>query len=248
MMSPPPPHLTKPESEPDHGSNLSGLIDISMTVAPGMLHWPGTTSPEMRWESRLADGDGADVSCWTLGAHQGTHIDAPSHFLPGGPTVEGIDPGRLIGPVVVVDLGHLDRPVCAADLRPHCPPGTERVLLLTRNSQRLGAPFDPGYVALDLSGAEFLVTLGVVCVGIDYLSIERPEGGGQVHRRLLGEGVVIIEGLDLSRVPVPSGGAAGYWLCCLPLRLAGGEGAPARAVLLPPGSAAVPSGVERGTW
>jgi arylformamidase len=205
------------------------IIDISLPIGPETPVWPGDPPVLVEAVARVADGDPADVSRLALGTHTGTHVDPPAHFLPGTTTVDALPLDVLIGPAVVAGLpaGPIDG---AALESAALAEGSTRVLLKT------GA--DAG--ALTPDGARWLVERGVLLVGADTLSIEPagdrpgvrgcpPEERYPVHRILLGAGVVIVEGLDLSAVaPGP------YQLVCLPLRIAGGDGAPARAVLIRP--------------
>lgn len=202
--------------------------DVSRPLRDGGTIYPGDPEIVFRLHSSIDRGDAANVSALALGSHSGTHVDAPSHFIPGGEPVDRIPLERLIGPATVLDLPGLASVDAAAlarqDLR-----GQRRVLLRTRNSAA-GAPagFTPDYCALAPDGAAYLLDRGVELVGIDALSVE-PFGSDDfaVHRLLLGRGVVIVEGLDLSAV------AAGvYQFVCLPLRLEGLDGGPARAVLI----------------
>ena len=170
-------------------------------------------------------GDGYNGTRLDLGTHTGTHIDAPLHFLAGGATVDSIPLETLVGPCHVVDatgvVGQLD---AAALAGLELPPVVDRLLFKTRNGElweRDG--FAPDYTAFTGDGAEALLALGVRLAGIDYLTI----GDEVAHHVLLGAGVVPLEGLDLREVePGP------YTLFCLPLKLAGTEGAPARALLV----------------
>jgi arylformamidase len=156
-------------------------------------------------------------------------VDAPRHFIEGGESVDRIPLDRLIGPAVVLELPAQEPEIGAAELRSHDLQGMVRVLLRTRNSDLLNrAQFSSEYRALALDAAEHLLSRGVMLVGIDYLSIERfGSEDYPVHRLLLERGVVIVEGLDLSGVA-----AGSYELFCLPLRLEGLDGAPARVVLV----------------
>ena len=205
------------------------IHDISLPIRPGMVHWPGTAEPEVSWEARIAAGDPYDLSRWLLGAHTGTHIDAPAHFISGGSSIEDVMLGALIGRTRVVQIADAvdvitARVIGALDLR-----GVRRILFRTANGRRLDVDrFAPDYVAIDRSAAEALVAQDVVTVGLDYLSIEPfAAAAPETHRSLLGRGVAVIEGLDLRAV-----GPGDYFLCCLPLRLEGAEAAPARAVLI----------------
>jgi arylformamidase len=190
------------------------IIDVSVPVRPGMITYPG--DPEVRLErvSSIADGDVVNLSRLDLGVHSGTHVDAPLHFVDGGPSVETLPLDVLVGPCVVVE--GLD--VAAV------PPGAERVLFKTPNGRLWEREeFTEDFAELDGEAARALVAGGVRLVGIDYLSI----GDEEAHRILLGAGVVAVEGLDLREVEPGE-----YRLVCAPLKLVGAEGAPARVLLL----------------
>ena len=205
------------------------VYDISLPLRAGGVTYPGDSEISFRAHSSIDRGDPANVTVLGLGSHSGTHVDAPSHFLPGATPVDRISPERLIGPAVVLDLPGDLASVGAADLAPHDLRAHRRVLLRTRNSAAApGTRFTPDYCALSLDGAYYLLDRGVELVGIDALSIE-PYGSSDyaVHHLLLGRDVVIVEGLDLSAVS-----AGVYRLICLPLRLEGLDGAPARVVLV----------------
>jgi arylformamidase len=199
------------------------IIDISRPIGPDTPVWPGDPPVLVEPVARIEAGDPAAVSRLELGTHTGTHVDPPAHFLPGGVTVDALPLDVLVGPAIVADLTAAPGPVDAGRLESqHLPEGTTRLLLKTGAAD--------GAVTAD--GARWLVERGVRLVGADTLSIEPAIGDYPVHRTLLGAGVVIVEGLDLSAV------AAGpYQLVCLPLRITGGDGAPARAVLIAGGEA-----------
>ena len=169
-----------------------------------------------------------NVSSVAFGSHTGTHVDAVKHFYDDGQTVDQIPLERLVGPCILLAFPDDLMSVSASDLAQHDIGSHTRVLLRTRNSSLLDRPeFVRDYTYLSPDGAEYLVARGVELVGIDYLSIEQFHSGHhRTHRALLARGVVIIEGLDLSE---PAAGE--YQLVCLPLRLVGLDGAPARAVL-----------------
>jgi arylformamidase len=207
------------------------IIDISRPIGPDTPVWPGDPPVLVEPVARVGDGDPADVSRLVLGTHTGTHVDPPAHFLPGGVTVDALPLDVLVGPAVVADFT-AGGPIDAGALESLVlPAGTSRLLLKTSGGSAAGAT--AGDVTAD--GARWLVERGVRLVGADTLSIEPASGEtGEasefpVHRILLGAGVVIVEGLDLSGAP-----AGSYQLVCLPLRIAGGDGAPARAVLIAP--------------
>lgn len=200
-----------------------GFIDISQPLRTGMPVWPGDSPVTI---ARASDAL-PSVSQLVLGTHVGTHVDPPAHFIAGAATVDRLPLDALIGPAWVVHLTQAG-PVTAAALEAAAiPPGIERLLLRTVNSDTTPDVFDPTYVALTVDAAEWLLARGVRLVGIDAPSIEPFDAPGEpVHHKLLGAGVVIVEGLALADV------AAGpYELICLPLRIADGDGAPARAVL-----------------
>lgn len=221
---------------------MSEIIDISVPIRDGMPVWPTDGPVELAAFKDLSAGGSSNVTRMHLGTHTGTHVDPPLHFIEGAASVDELPLETLIGDCLVVEDATVDVLDGAAVTRLLSPPSTHprkttgglpdhpaRVLFKTRSS-RLWAEhdgFSADYVALDESGAEQVVASGVRLVGVDYLSVERMGGGGQVHRRLLESGVVVVEGLDLSRVE-----PGRYQLICLPLRIARGDGAPARAVLV----------------
>jgi arylformamidase len=207
------------------------ILDITTTVSPKSVMWPGNGAPSQEFVSRTDRGDPSTVSRWDLSAHTGTHVDARMHFIPGGWTVEALELSRCVGPCRVVDLTHLEGHVSRADLEAAGVAGTVRLLLKTRNSE-LGLMnregFEERYAAISLEAAEYLVEIGVETVGVDYLSVEPFEDKEfNTHHTLLGADVVILEGLALAGVEPGE-----YLLACLPLKLAGSDGSPARAILL----------------
>jgi arylformamidase len=202
--------------------------DVSRPLQDSGVIYPGDPDIVFRAHSSIDRGDPANVTALALGSHSGTHVDAPSHFLPGRDTVDRMPLERLIGPAAVLDLPTELASVGADDLARQDLHGQRRVLLRTRNSAVPATHFTSDYCALAPDGAEYLLERGVELVGIDALSIE-PFGSSDfaVHHLLLARGVVIVEGLDLSSIP-----AGVYQFVCLPLRLEGLDGAPARAVLI----------------
>lgn len=205
------------------------IIDISLGVVPDMPVWPGSVGVRITRTMRLEDGDVANVSRLDCDVHVGTHVDAPRHFLEGGRTVDELDLDCLIGPAVVCHLPNASQ-ITASELSGlDLPVDTSRLLLRTRNSAwwaEGSTEFRKDYVAFTADGAQWLVDHGVGLIGVDYLSVQRYEDSPLTHQVLLEAGVVIIEGLNLTNVPQGT-----YELICLPLRLIGVEGAPARAVL-----------------
>jgi arylformamidase len=165
-----------------------------------------------------------------MGAHSGTHIDAPMHFVAGGASVDAVSLQPLIGPARVIDIPDSVQAIDAAELRRHDLHGAPRLLFRTRSSLRgwMQSPtFHRDFAFIAPDAAKLLVENGVQLVGIDYLSAERfgaPEPTS--HRLLLGRGIPIVEGLSLANAA-----AGDYDLIVLPIKVAGHEGAPARAVL-----------------
>jgi arylformamidase len=195
------------------------IIDISVPVRTGMVTYPG--DPEVRLErvKAIADGESANLSTLDLGVHSGTHVDAPLHFIDGAGGADELPLDVLNGPCEVVEAAALDESAVGA-----VPEGAERVVFKTSNSELWAQDtFPEAFERLDGAAARALVERGVRLVGVDYLSV----GDEDVHRVLLGAGVVPVEGLDLRGVEPGS-----YELHCLPLRLVGSDGAPARAILV----------------
>jgi arylformamidase len=211
---------------------MGSIIDISLPVGPELVVWPGNPQVRITPASRLSNGDASNVSQLSLGTHSGTHVDPPSHFLEEGMTAEQLPLDALVGEAMVADLTGVDGSIRPRDLDElPIPPEVSRVLFKTRNSDRWhqpGAGFTADYVSLSVEGARWLVRRGIRLVGTDSLSIETYRAPGRpTHHVLLEAGVTVVEGLDLWDV------APGlYTLLCLPLKVAGGDGAPARAVLL----------------
>src|SRR5215471_17964185 len=209
------------------GAASDGWIDLTVGIRHEMVHFPGDPSVELKQTKHLDRGDSATVSHLSLGVHSGTHVDAPVHFIGGAPGVDEFSIDAMIGPARVIEI--LDKEICTAqDLAAYDIGAGERLLLRTSNSNRCWNvdAFIEDYAHLDTSAARMLAERRVRMVGIDYLSIGRGAEGPEVHRILLGAGVVILEGLDLSRVD-----AGFYDVVCLPLKILGGDGAPARVAV-----------------
>jgi arylformamidase len=209
------------------------IHDISVPIAPGETPtYPGDPGIKVGSWSAIARGDRANVSVLNFGAHTGTHIDAPSHFIEGAPGITSLPLDALVGPARVVEIPADADAVEERHVRPDSLQGATRVLFKTRNSAFWEDPrgqFREDYAYVEPAAARALVRAGVRLVGFDYLSVEQfGSEGFETHLALLSAGVVIVEGLDLRAV-----GAGLYELCCLPLKIASGsgDGAPARAVL-----------------
>ena len=208
---------------------MSRIYDISVPIRSGGIVYPGNPEIDITLQQAVAKGAGANVSAIRFGSHTGTHADASRHFFDDGQPVDQIPLDRLIGPALLVSFPDNVRAIGATELKAHDLRGRTRILLRTRNSALLSQKqFAPDYTYLAPDGAEYLVDKGVELVGIDYLSIEQFHSGHhRTHRTLLAKSVVILEGLDLSAPPPGE-----YQLICLPLRIEGCDGAPARAVLI----------------
>jgi arylformamidase len=205
------------------------IYDVSVGISPQMPVWPGDPPVKLERVKAIAAGANSNVSELTCGVHSGTHVDAPLHFVEGAPSVESLSLKVLTGRAYVVNLPAAkvidEATLEAAGL----PPRTRRVLFRTRNSDLWAKEksFQKDFIAVDPSGARWLVKKGVQLVGVDYLSVAPFGQSKETHRILLEAGVLVIEGLDLSRVT-----QGRYTLYCLPLKLVGSDGAPARVVLV----------------
>jgi arylformamidase len=208
---------------------VSRIYDISVPIRTGGLVYPGNPEIDIALQQAVAKGASANVSTIRFGSHTGTHVDASRHFFDDAQPVDKIPLDRLIGPALLVGFSDDVRSVGAAELRQHDIEDHKRILIRTRNSALLSQKeFVKDYTYLAPDGAQYLVDKGVELVGVDYLSIEQFHSGHhRTHRTLLGHSVVIVEGLDLSAPP-----PGHYQLICLPLRIEGCDGAPARAVLI----------------
>jgi arylformamidase len=204
------------------------VIDISVPLREGMPTYPGDPPFEKAPAKSRKAGDAAEVSRLTLGSHAGTHVDVPFHFVAGGADVLAVGPAPFVGPCRVVEAVGVPR-VDAADVARLSPAAGERILFKTDNSALWARDeFAADYVYLTAAAAEVLAERRVALVGWDYLSVEEFDAADAPgHEKLLAAGVMILEGLNLADVP-----AGEYFLAALPLALAEGDGAPARAVLL----------------
>jgi arylformamidase len=196
------------------GTRGLGWVDVTRTLAPGMAVYPGDPAVKLTAVRSTDRGDACSVGRLILGTHAGTHVDATRHLFAAGPSVDRLALAALVGPARVLDCA--GRPVTRDRVAPPRLRGATRLLLRT----------DRAPVGLTLPAARTLVRSGARLVGIDAPSIERSGHDLPVHRCLLAAGIVILEGLDLTGVaPGP------YDLVCLPLKLLGGDGAPARVLL-----------------
>jgi len=206
------------------------IHDITLTISESLPVWPGDPPVQMSQPFSLARGDFCTVTRLDISAHTGTHVDAPAHFIPGGAGVDALDLNVLIGPAWVTAVP--DAPEITAETLAalSIPPGARRLLCQTCNSARWArgeTNFATDFTAVTADGAAWLVEHGIRLIGVDYLSVSPYEETIPTHQILLEAGVIVLEGLDLSAVD-----PGAYELICLPLKLAGADGAPARAVLV----------------
>ena len=202
------------------------LIDVTVPLDASLPVYPGNTPFSLEAIKRIAEGGSSNVSSLHMSAHTGTHVDAPRHFFDSGEGVESLPLELLIGRARVIEV------TSARGIGPEALKGIDaediRVLIKTRNSRLWGSPeFHQDYVGVTAEGATYLVNHGVKVLGVDYLSVEEfRKPGAPAHHILLGGGTIVIEGLNLRDVEPGI-----YELFCLPLRLVGADGAPARVVL-----------------
>jgi arylformamidase len=203
------------------------LIDVSVPLDAQLPTYPHNTPFALEAIKRLANGDSSNVSTLHMSAHTGTHVDAPRHFFDAGPGTEALALELLIGRARVIEVSSRTG-ISAEDLAAVDLSDDIRVLIKTRNSRLWGSPeFHTDYVGVTESGAKHLVEHGIKVVGVDYLSVEQFRNpGAPAHHALLGAGTIVIEGLDLRQVEPGI-----YEMFCLPLRVVGSDGAPARVVL-----------------
>lgn len=204
--------------------------DISIPITRDIPVWPGDPDPKIERVGKIEEGDEANISRIAMGAHTGTHVDAPFHFIEDGNALETIPLNLMMGRAYVLHLPDVDLITADVLIKAEIPPRTRRVLFKTRNSDywaRGETEFQTDFVALSANGAQYLVDRGVKLVGIDYLSIAPFDDPVPTHKILLEAEVVILEGVNLSEVS-----QGRYTFYCLPLSLQGVDGAPARAILI----------------
>lgn len=202
------------------------IYDISMTIHENMQVYKNKSDkkPQFTVTRDFVDSP-ARESRLSMDMHTGTHLDMPLHFVPKGDTVEQLDLTRVVTACRVLDLSHIDQAIHAEDLEDFDIKSEETILLKTRNS--LIETFDPEFVYLAEDAARFMIELGINCIGIDGLGIERAQSDYSTHKSLLGAGIIILEGLRLKDIE------QGYYLLfAAPLKIAGAEAAPIRALLI----------------
>ncbi|MEE2714938.1 MAG: cyclase family protein [Verrucomicrobiota bacterium] len=207
-------------------------IDISVPIQNGMVHWPGDPAYESHLKKSIGDANNSpcNLTHMKMSAHTGTHMDAPRHFIDGGATMEALPIDAVMGPCRVIEISD-PVAITASELEPHGLKRGDRILFKTRNSEHSWKTndFDEDFVYVTQEAARHITQHGVMTVGVDYLSVGGYKKDGiETHVELLRAEVWIIEGLNLSGIK-----AGEYDLACLPLKLVGSDGAPARAALRP---------------
>jgi arylformamidase len=203
------------------------IIDISWPISENMTGYKDKPACTIEQVKKIAT-EQVRESRICLSSHAGTHVDAPSHFLQSGVSIDSLELKKLIGPCKVIDMMHINESIGYQDLKELGISAGDIVLFKTKNSNYSPTDqFQYNFVYLNQSGAQYLGDCGVTSVGIDYLGIERNQSEHTTHTLLLSKGIPIIEGLRLAYVA-----AGSYDLYCLPLYLIGAEAAPARAILV----------------
>lgn len=207
-----------------------GWMDVSVPLKTGMVHWPDNPPVVIERMLNMNKGDVCNVSKLSMGAHTGTHMDAPVHFVRGGAGIDQMPLTATMGRARVIEIGDSES-IKPGELEMHQIQRGERVLFKTLNSQRCWQTNDfvEDFVYISHEAAQYLAELGAQTVGVDYLSVGGyTKDGPQTHQALLEGGIWIIEGLNLAQAQ-----PGAYDLICLPLRIVGCDGSPARALLRP---------------
>lgn len=206
-------------------------LDISIPTGPQTTVFPGDPVPEFFWPGWIHEnGDPANVGFFKGGLHHGTHVDAPWHFIKGGRRLDEMPLDHWLGPCEVIDLRHLTRCITSEALdAANVPTGTKRLLFKTRNgeSDYWTQPWNPDFIFIDKSAAEWCTARGLLTVGLDYLTIDPPtEPAFPAHIELLGHETLILENICLRKIP-----AGTYELLSAPINLVGVDGGWCRAIL-----------------
>jgi arylformamidase len=209
-------------------------IDVTVPLKEGMAIWPGDITIKIERRRSMERGDAANNSAISLGVHTGTHMDAPKHFIKDGRSIDKLPLETSVGPARVIEIKDKIS-IKPEELKQHNIKKGERILFKTVNSPRCWQTdaFVNDFVFVTRDAAQFLVDAGVILVGVDYLSVGSPLDPEKAlrpdtHQILLGAGLYLIEGLNLTAVK-----AGDYNLICLPLKLMDAEGSPVRAILQP---------------
>jgi arylformamidase len=208
------------------------IFDVSVCISLQTPVWPGDPPVQIERVASINEGDPVNLTRLSLGAHTGTHVDAPYHFFEQGLKVDQLPLSTFIGSAHVREVHPGERTITATDLGSLGLPSTvQRLLIKTDNSHLWEGgllEFQKDFIHLGHDAAQWIVKRGIKLIGVDYLSVDSFDSGDKLaHHTLLEAGVVIIEGLNLSQVT-----QGVYQLYCLPLKIADSDGAPARVVLI----------------
>ena len=208
--------------------SVDNWIDVSVGLHDGMVHWPDNPPVQINFVMDINKGDVCNLTKMSMGVHTGTHMDAPLHFFKDGKSIDTMPLSATLGRARVIEIGDSES-IKPAELEQHNIQRGERILFKTINSTHFWQPytFVKEFVYISQEAAQYLAKLQIQTVGVDYLSVGGfYKDGPETHHALLGAGIWIIEGLNLSAVQ-----AGEYDLICLPIKMMGSEGAPARAIL-----------------
>ena len=207
---------------------MKDVIDLTLPLGPGLPLYPGDPPPEAELVSSLSDGDLVTASRFRMGAHVGTHVDLPAHFVEGGKALGGYAVDAFLGPAAVLDLTDLRRAIDEDRLAREILPEDRHILLKTRNSSLLRSPgFCDDFVFLEPDAAVRILARKPRSIGIDYYSLDPADTRTFPSHRLCAEqGVPVFVCLDLGRAA-----AGAYEFAGLPLSYPALEGAPVRAIL-----------------
>jgi len=225
------PQQTSSRAQSPESETQGPWIDVTATLDPATTPvYEGDAPMKFEFLKDMRKGDGFTLSVYSLGAHSGTHIDAPMHFVRDGAPIDRVPLEPLIGPARVIDIADSVQAIDAAELDRHPWRGAQRVIFRTRSSLRgwmSSSTFHRDFAYIAPDAAQLLADAGVQLVGIDYISAEQfGAPAPRTHRILLGKGIPIVEGLALEGVR-----AGDYDLIVLPMKVGGHEGAPARAIM-----------------
>ena len=200
---------------------------ISMEIREDMVVWKNKDSkkPKIEITSTTRTGN-ANESRFHLDAHTGTHVDAPFHFLQNGKKIDKVSVEKFMGECIVIDLTNIKkRGIEKKDLMKYKIRKDDIIILKTLNEYK--KPFDFNFVYLAESGAKFLASKNIKGVGINALGIERSQPSYSTHKSLLSKGIVIFEGLELSKI-----NPGRHFFIGLPLKVKDADASPVRAVLI----------------
>ncbi|MEI8337779.1 MAG: cyclase family protein [bacterium] len=203
------------------------IIDISIALSPSTIVYPGDPAIKVEVFKEWSETT-SKLSEIAMGTHSGTHIDSPAHCLKDGKRIEDLPLDIFVGPARVLDFSNLLEKITKADLISKNVKNGERILAKTRNSKEGFATWRDNFAYLDGDAADYLADIGIKLFGIDYLSVkQKGSKDNRAHTSLLSKNIPILETIDLSKVLEGE-----YFLVCAPLKIAGVEGAPTRALLL----------------